>query len=112
MTVAMNLKGRMDEREFSSYFLNSIVPLFLNAQDVPGKRVIMKVDSGPGRIELGFLAEARTFGFIIYPGVPNTIAVTQETDQSYGSFKTQFQKNLKIFLDSKLIGYYTTSLTQ
>jgi hypothetical protein len=43
------------------------VSLFLDAQDVSGKRVIMKVDSGPGRLELGFLAEARTLGFIINP---------------------------------------------
>ena len=49
-------------------------------------------------------------GFIVYPGVPNTTAVTQETDQSYGPFKTQFQKNLKILSDSRLIGNYTTSL--
>ena len=69
--------------------------LFPGAQDVSDKRVIMKVESGPGRIELGFLAEARTLGFIVCPGVPNTIAITQETDQSYGPFKTQFQKNLK-----------------
>ena len=92
MTLAMNLKGGMDEREFRSYFLNSIVPLFPDAEDVTGKRVIIKVDSGPGRMELGFLAEARTLGFIIYPGVPNTTAVTQETDQSYGPFTTQFFK--------------------
>ncbi len=112
VAIDMSLKGRRDEREFRSYFLNSIVPLFPDAQDVPGKRVIMKVDSGPGRMEIGFLAEARTLGFIIYPGVPNTTAVTQETDQSYGPFKTQFQKNLKILSDSRLIGYYTTSLPQ
>ena len=67
VTVAMNLKGGMDEREFRAYFLNSIVPLFPDAEDVKGKRVIMKVDSGPGRMELGFLAEARTLGFIINP---------------------------------------------
>ncbi len=88
------------------------MPLFPDAQDVRGKSVIMKVDSGPGRMELGFLAEARTLGFIIYPGVPNTTAVTQETDQSYGPFKTQFQKNLKILSDSRLIGNYSTSLPQ
>ena len=56
------------------------------------------------------MAEARTLRLIIYPGVPNTTAVTQETDHSYGPFKTQFQKNLKILSDSTLIGYYTTSL--
>ena len=67
MTEAMKLKGGMDEREFRSCFLNSIVPLFLDAEVVPGKRVIMKVNSGQGRMELGFLAEARTLGFIINP---------------------------------------------
>ena len=92
VTLGMNLKGGMDEREFRSYFLNSIVPLFPDAQDVKGKRVIMKVDSGSCKMELGFLAEARTLGFIVYQEVPNTTAVTQETDQSYGPFKTQFQK--------------------
>jgi hypothetical protein len=109
VTLRMNLKGGMNERKFRSYFLNSIVPLFPDAQDVKGKRVIMKVDSGPGRMELGLLVEARTLGIIVYPGVPNTTAVTQETDQSYGPFKTQFQKNLKILSDSRLIGNYTTS---
>ena len=60
VTVGMNLNGGMDEKEFRSYFLYSMVPLFPDAQDVKRKRVIMKVDSGPGRMELGFLAEART----------------------------------------------------
>ena len=31
VTLAMNLKRGMDEREFSAYFFNSIVPLFPNA---------------------------------------------------------------------------------
>jgi hypothetical protein len=45
---------------------------------------MVEVDSGPGRLQESFLAEARTLGFIVNPGVPNTTAVTQETDQSYG----------------------------
>jgi len=69
--------------------------LFLDAEDVRSKRVIIKVVSGPGRMELGFLAEARTLWVIIYPGVPNTTAFTQETNQSYSPFKTYFQKNLQ-----------------
>eukprot|EP00804_Cyclotella_cryptica_P014587 CCRYP_020639-RA/>CCRYP_020639-RA protein AED:0.30 eAED:0.30 QI:0/0/0/1/0/0/3/0/271 len=101
VTLGMNLKGGMERIQV--IFLNSIVPLFPDAQDVREKRVIMKVDSGPDRMELGFLGEARTLGFIIYPGVPNTTAVTQETDQSYGTFKTQFVKNLKILSDARLI---------
>ncbi len=38
------------------------------------------------------------------------MTVTQETDQSYGPFKTQFQNNLKILSDSRLIANYTTGL--
>ncbi len=47
------------------------------------------------RLEIDFLAEARTSGFIIYPSVPNTTAVTQETDQLYGPFKSKFAQNLR-----------------
>ena len=54
--------------------------------------MIVKVDSRPGRLQEDFLAEARALEFIVYPGVPNTTAVTQETDQSYGPLKTQFLK--------------------
>ena len=93
-TVAMNEKGGMDEKEFRLYCLNSIVPLYPDAEDLPGKRVMIKVDSGPGRLNKDLLAELRLLGFYLYPGVPNTTAVTQETDQSYGPFKTQFVTNL------------------
>jgi hypothetical protein len=65
----------------------NIAPLYPDAADEHGKRVMVKVDSGPGRLEIDYLAEARTLCFIIYPSVPNTMAVTQETDQSYGPFK-------------------------
>ncbi len=36
---------------------------------------MVKVDSGPGRLQEDFLAKARTLGFIVYPGVPNYTAV-------------------------------------
>eukprot|EP00804_Cyclotella_cryptica_P030789 CCRYP_015049-RA/>CCRYP_015049-RA protein AED:0.35 eAED:0.50 QI:0/0/0/1/0/0/3/0/173 len=63
--------------------------------NVNGKRVMVKVDSRPGRLQEDFLAEARTLGFIVYPGVPNTTAVTQETDQNYIPSKTHFFKMLR-----------------
>ena len=56
----MNLKCGMDAKEYRSYFLNLIVPLFPHAQDVKEKRVMMKVDICKGRMELGFLAEVRS----------------------------------------------------
>jgi hypothetical protein len=45
----MNKKGGMnDNEEFNKYINNSIVPLFPDLKDIPGKRVLLKVDSGPG----------------------------------------------------------------
>ena len=49
MTMGMNEKGGMDDLEFQQYFLNSIVPLYPDANDVNGKRVMVKVDDRPGR---------------------------------------------------------------
>jgi hypothetical protein len=63
--------------------------------------------SGPGRLEEIFLAEARTLGFNVYI---QESAVTQETDQNYGPFKTQFVKNLKQVSDAKIMADLPTSL--
>ena len=38
---------------------------------------MVKVVSGPGRLQENFLVKARTLGFIVYPGVPNDTAVTR-----------------------------------
>ena len=35
----------------------------------------------------------------MYPCVPNTTAVTQETDRTYGKFKSQFRKNLELLVE-------------
>ena len=56
--------------EFQQYFLKHVT-LFSDSNDVNGKRVMVKVDSGPGRLQEDFSAKARTLGFIVYPGVPN-----------------------------------------
>ena len=71
---------------------------------------MVKVDSGPERLEIDFLAEAQTLGFIIYPSVPNTIAVTQETDQSYGPFKSKFVQNIRALSDAQINGDFPGSL--
>jgi len=91
-SFGMNAKGGMDDAEFQKYMETSIFPLYPNARDHPGHRVMVKADSGPGRTSLSLLAKMRHLGFILYPGVPNTTAVTQETDRNYGPFKTQFRK--------------------
>jgi len=110
MTFAMNAQGGMDDAEFRDYLRNSIVPLYPDAKDKKGKRVMLKVDSGPGRCNALLLAALRHLGFILYPGVPNTTAVTQETDRNYGPFKTQFRKNLTLVVDERIAKKKSTSL--
>ena len=53
-------------------------------------------------MNLDLLAKLRRLRFILYPCVPNTTHVTQETDQLYGAFKTQFLKNLDLMVDARL----------
>ena len=82
VTFGMNKKGGMTEDEFWKYLEKSVFPLHPDAKDKPSKRVIQKVDSGPGRLGEKMLASARLRGFILYPGVPNTTGVSQETDRN------------------------------
>jgi hypothetical protein len=44
----MNEKGIMNNEEFECYIANSIVPLFPDLEDTPGKCILLKVDSGRG----------------------------------------------------------------
>ncbi len=110
MSFGQNKKGGMDNVEFEKYMLNSIVPLFPNARDKAGHRVLLKVDSGPGRLSLKLLAKLRMLGFVLYPSVPNTTHVTQETNQNYGPFKTQFLSNLDLIVDARLLKKKSLSL--
>ena len=61
VTFGMNPKGGMDEAEFEKYLSNSIFPLYPDVKDVMGKRVMLKVDSGAGRLNMeaaGLLSSA------------------------------------------------------
>ena len=110
ISVGFNEKGGMDDIEFEKYMKNNIMPLFPDALDIPGKRVLVKVDSGPGRCNLELLAELRVRGWYLYPGVPNTTAVSQETDRNYGPFKTQFRNNLAAIVAARLAAKKSVSL--
>ncbi|KAL7546421.1 hypothetical protein ACHAWF_015054 [Thalassiosira exigua] len=109
-TFGMNAKGGMDDDEFYKYVINSLLPLYPKAKDVRGHRVMMKVDSGPGRTCAELLAALRLLGFYLYPGVPNTTAVSQETDRNYGPFKTQFRKNLDAVVQTRIRKQISVSL--
>lgn len=95
-TVGMNEKGGMNSEALFAYFQANIIPLYPDSNDTPGKRVLIKIDSGPGRMNEEMLAYMRARGFYLYPGVPNTTQVTQKTDQNYGEFKRVWRKNLDV----------------
>ena len=71
---------------------------------------MLKADSGPGRGALKLLARLRHLGFYLYPGVPNTTAISQETDINYSPFKSQFQRNLEEVVTERVLQGKLTSL--
>lgn len=107
----MNTKGGMDDEEFEKYMENVIFPLYPNARDIAGRRVMVKADSGPGRTCKRLLARMRHLGFYLYPGVPNTTGVSQETDRNYGPFKTQFRVNFDKIIQERIIKGKSTNMS-
>ena len=60
VTANCNMKAGMDVEKFCKYVEDCIVPLYPDAADKPGKRVLLIVDSGPGRTQVEMLARLRT----------------------------------------------------
>ncbi len=98
-TFGLNTKRGMDNNEFEQYVLNSILPLYPHTCDRPGKRLLLKCNSGPRRLQIKLLAKLHFLGIYLYPCMPNTTAVTQETYRTYGKFKGQYQHNLELLFD-------------
>ncbi len=96
---------------FLSTFKKIIMKLFPDAAPMRRRWVILKCDSGLGRLNPTLLAYLRFHGFILYPGVPNTTAVTQETDQSYGPFQTAVHTNLQVIIDERIATDKTRTLS-
>ncbi len=55
-TFGMNEKAGMNSVELEKYMRNSIIPLYPDIDDTPLKRVVLKIDSGPGRTNVEMLA--------------------------------------------------------
>jgi hypothetical protein len=110
-TFGMNERAGMNAVELDKYLKNSILPLYPDIQDYPGKRVLLKLDSGPGRLNVEMLADLRLQGLYIVPGVPNTTAKTQETDQNYGLYKSIVRGNLRKLSQSRFDAKLTLHIT-
>jgi hypothetical protein len=91
----MNGKGGMNNKEFERYIDNSIVPLFPNLEDMPWKCILLKVDSGCKCNWRDLLNKCPFSSGSIYPGLPNSTSMQQETDINfYGLFKGVILRNL------------------
>ena len=108
-TYGLNEKGGRDDCEFEKYIHNSIIPFYPNAEDLPGKRVIIKIDIVNVRLNADLLARLQLLGFVLYPGVPNTTVAAQDMDQTYSMFKNVFFKNLDQL--TKLCGNQNESMS-
>ena len=67
--------------------------LYPDAADLPGLRVLLKIDSGPGRFNPELQRPLRYRGVYMFPGVPNGTEVGQEMDQLYSYLKTIIYRN-------------------
>ena len=74
-TIGMNEKGEINDKKFEEYVFTRLVLLWLHAKDTPGKWVMLKADSGPGRGALKLLACLRHLGFYLYPYCANHLQV-------------------------------------
>ena len=102
VTIGLNEKGGMDDDEFYKLVKTNIIPLYPDMKDEPGARVMAKVDSGPGRLAQRLLTYCRNLGLYLYPSVPNSTAVSQETDRNYGPFKHYFRVELDNLMTARI----------
>ena len=94
--IMANEKGGMNNKEFKKYIAELVTLLYTNVANIPGKQVMIKIDGGPGRIQVDMLLYLKLLGVFLYPTIPNNTTVQQETDQNCGLFQSLIQANLKI----------------
>ena len=112
VSFSVNEKGGMTAEAFQDYYRDCIIPLYPDASDAPGKRVMDKATSGHGRFDEDFLATARTEGFYHFPGLPNGNKVGQDCDQLYAKLKTLIYENRdKLYNARYKIGKENASLS-
>jgi len=96
--VHVNQKGGVDSYVLRSVLTKLVKTLYPDVCDTRGKIVCIKIDGGPGQMDVISLAELRSMGVYLFPGVQNTTQISQETDQNYGLFKSMTRLNTEIIL--------------
>ena len=110
-------RGSMDDSLFNDYIERVVLPLYPNISKTAtfdantGKLlcgpVILKVDSGPGRIiaNMESIAKREAFrelGLLILMGLPNATSVNQEMDALYGAFKSATYARGEVILTERM----------
>lgn len=66
----------------------------------------IKIDGGPGRLDIPMLTELRSLGVYLFPGVLNTMQITQEIDQNYGEFTSLLRRFIQQLLNEMFAKYH------
>ena len=99
--IAFSDKGGVKETTFVDYMKQVVQLLYPNAQDIPGQRVVVKLDCGPGRYNEEFLLLSRACGIYYFPGLPNGTELTQEMDQLFHLVKSIMGRNRAKLYDKR-----------
>ena len=95
--IAASCKGSMSAEILQGYLLH-VSQLYPGMSDVDKMRVIWKLDNGVGRDNAELNHLARSMGYVIYPGLPNSSEGTQECDQFFSTFKSKLEKNRQLIV--------------
>ena len=91
ISLGLYNKGGMDDVKFFEYLQKSIMKLYPDATPVKGKWVVIKCDSGPGRLNPDLLVYLRYHGFYFTPVSPTRLRYrrrSRPSEQTYNSSST------------------------
>ena len=99
--VSFSEKSSITAEIFVEWIIKVVQLLYPNVEDKPGKRVVLKLDCGPGRYNEKFLLLSRACGIYFFPGLPNGTELTQEMDQLYHAVKSIMEHNRTLLYDKR-----------
>ena len=99
---AINQKGGTNEELFEKFVCEHVMSLYPDAQDVPGKRLLLQTDTGPGRLGAMHRFRTKAEGVYIYPGMPNGTEAGQACDQLFSYLKTVLERNRKRLYNARV----------
>ena len=109
ISLGLYNKGGMDDVKFFEYLQKSIMKLYPDATPVKGKWVVIKCDSGPGRLNPDLLVYLHYHGFYFTPVSPTRlrycgrqtkvlVRLSQPSEQIYNSSSTSKYVKMRLGL--------------